>query len=836
MIGSNWRENRIALVVGALALLGGTPAVLAAAKVTDPRVLGGATALAAVVVAFGAAWQNRYIGLVQRRVDQLFRTEAGCLVLSDGRLPRVRDITDPVLLGVHKAPHAAVLPGGHGTEEVAGMHLPAYVPRDFDAVLRQRLAAGGFVLLVGDSTAGKSRAAFEALAAMLAGHLLICPANRDAVVVAITRAAQARRCVLWLDDLESYLGTGGLTTAQLGRLVSGKGHHRVVIATIRAAEQARVTDESLCGDDAARQVLRDTCQVIEQAYPIRVPRMFSHAELERARVGYGDPRIAEALAHSGNYGIAEYLAAGPELLREWEDARNSSHGPNARGAALVAAAIDIRRAGHTSPIPHALVDATHEHYLDDPEHARTPREPIAEAWAWATRQRRATTALVHPTTGDRIEVFDYLVDSIQRRARPSDHVPEPVVRAAIDTGDQADADSLALTAYTQGRYPLAERAYRQACEAKSRNPRLGAEHTDTLASRDKRATVLRDLGRLAEAEAEHRAVGQIRARVLGAEHPDTLLSRDNLGAVLRGTGRLEEAEAEHRSVLDIRVTVLGPEHRDTMESRNNLALTLRDLGRLEEAETEQRTVQEICARVLGAEHPDTLAGRNNLALVLRDVGRFEDAEAEHRAVAEICARVLGAEHPDTLTSRDNTALDLRDVGRLEDAEAEHRAVAEIRARVLGAEHRDTLTSRDNRATALRLLERLEEAEAEHRDVRNIRARVLGTEHPRTLTSRDNLALVRRDVGRLEDAEAEHRAVAEIRARVLAAEHRDTLTSRDNRAIVLRLLGRLKEAEVEHMAVAEIRARVLGPGHPDTVTSRDNLAVVMQDLERFRGQT
>ncbi len=39
------------------------------------------------------------------------------------------------------------------------------------------------------------------------------------------------------------------------------------------------------------------------------------------------------------------------------------------------------------------------------------------------------------------------------------------------------------------------------------------------ASRNGRASVLHDLGRLEEAEAEHRAVLEIRRRVLGPEHP-----------------------------------------------------------------------------------------------------------------------------------------------------------------------------------------------------------------------------------------------------------------------------------------------------------------------------
>ena len=109
------------------------------------------------------------------------------------------------------------------------------------------------MLLVGDSAAGKTRAAFEAMAATLPGHLLVCPSGRDAVAVAVTRAAQARRCVLWLDDLERYLGSGGLTAAQVGRLIIGNDHHRVIIATLRAAEEARLTAA------AARRRWRPVC-------------------------------------------------------------------------------------------------------------------------------------------------------------------------------------------------------------------------------------------------------------------------------------------------------------------------------------------------------------------------------------------------------------------------------------------------------------------------------------------------------------------------------------------------------------------------------------------------
>ena len=631
--------------------------------------------------------------------------EQGCLVLADGRLPAVRDITDPVMLGVHRpAGRAVMTPDGRA---VPG--APAYVPREVDAGLRELLAKGGFVLLAGDSTAGESRAAFEAVTATLPGHVLICPSGREAIGEAVDRAAQARRCVLWLDDLERYLGAGGLTAAQLGRLLTGEGHHRVIVATIRSAERARLTAEAP-GDDAGRQASHDIRQVLEQACPILVNRMFTGEEMERAKARDWDSRIAEAIAHAGSYGIAEYLAAGPELLRDWQDARASSEGPpHARGAALVAAAIDIRRAGYTSPIPRALLDQVHEHYLADPEHAHAPREPAADAWAWATRRRRATTALLRPAGPNVVEVFDYLVDTVQRNAGPLGRVPGPVVRAAIHSAGPADADSLAATAYAQGRYALAEDAWQRAQQAKASDP------------------------------------------AVGPDHPDTLTSQNNLARVLRRLGRLKDAEEVHRAVMHTRMQVLGPDHPDTLTSQHNLANDLRDLGQPEEAG--YRDVLAARTRVLGPDHPDTLASRNNFGSILRDLGRPEDAEAEHRAALATRIRVLGPDHPDTLTSQNSLAHDLSDLGRPEEAEAGYRDVLAARTRVLGPDHPDTLTSRRNLAELLYKEGRPEEAEAGYRDVLAATTRLLGPDHPDTLTSRRNLAELLYKQGRLEEAEA-----------------------------------------------------------------------------------
>ncbi len=94
---------------------------------------------------------------------------------------------DPRRLGVHAAISVPGVP-----DEV----LPEYVPRDIDAAgsgVRAKVAAaaerGGFVLLVGGSSVGKTRCAFEAVKALLPDWWLVHPAGPDQVAALAVAAA-----------------------------------------------------------------------------------------------------------------------------------------------------------------------------------------------------------------------------------------------------------------------------------------------------------------------------------------------------------------------------------------------------------------------------------------------------------------------------------------------------------------------------------------------------------------------------------------------------------------------------------------------------------------------
>ena len=238
---------------------------------------------------------------------------------------------------------------------------------------------------------------------------------------------------------------------------------------------------------------RNAREVLELAYHLPLARVLSATELARAQERSWDPRIVDALARRGTYGLAEYLAAGPELLRDWESAwsanTDSLRPSHPRAAALIAAAIDIRRSGFTSPLPRRLLDEVHDQYLNERGGARLRPEQLHEAWAWATKPRRATTALLHEIDDDHVQVFDYLLDTVQRRASAGDRAPDSVLTVALEWSSPSDADGIASMAYDHSRYELANAAIQRAHRALEVDP--GPEDRQTLAIRLFRVGVLR---------------------------------------------------------------------------------------------------------------------------------------------------------------------------------------------------------------------------------------------------------------------------------------------------------------------------------------------------------
>ncbi|MFF0087381.1 tetratricopeptide repeat protein [Streptomyces canus] len=699
MASWSWTQPRrvVAAVTAALAVA--VPAVLAAVGVRLWWVLGLGVAVAAVGGVFAPVLGDSY----RRSRDRL--EDSDYALARDSVFRRVLEITDPVLdLGVHpsRLVDHRIAVAGHAD---GGDRVPAYVPRDIHDRLVELLAVGGFIVLVGESTAGKSRAAYEAMRAVLPDHILIAPGGRSVLSDAVDRAAQLPRCVLWLDDLERFLGPDGLTRSNVARLIGQSGHHRVVLATIRSVAMARYTD--ITHPDASEAT--EARQVLEQATQVRLQRRLTPTEYERALTRTWDQRIADALDHAAEYGLAEYLSAGPELLNAWENAWEAGH---PRAAALIAAAVDCRRVGMVRPLPRTLLESLHEQYLVRRGGDRLGPEPLDAAWAWATHLRGATAAILRPCTGPdsrttAVEVFDYLVDATEQAA-VGNRVPEQTLTEVLAESDATEADQIGTVAHAHGHYELAVEAFERAQQLN--DAVLGPDHPETLTNRSNRVVMLRDLGRSEEAVAEAGTVLQIRTRTLGPDHPQTLVSRSILASTLRRRGDHEQAEVEGRAALVALSRVLGPDAPSTLAARNNLAIMLHSLNRYEEAEAECRAAFEVRRQVFGPDHIETLASQDTLGWILNFLGRYEEAEAELRGALEGYLRNLGAEHRLTITCRHVLAYALWKLGQLEEAETQSRTALRGRTRALGPDHPDTLLIRHDLADILRDQGRHDEAD------------------------------------------------------------------------------------------------------------------------------
>ncbi|MGW6708694.1 tetratricopeptide repeat protein, partial [Streptomyces sp. NPDC054956] len=542
------------------------------------------------------------------------RTAGEVLRTARGRIPLLREVDRPELAGVHPA-------------EAPG-EPPAYIERDAEPRLRSALERARFVLVVGESTAGKTRLAYEVARTRYPRHAFVRPLSRAALPEAVRIAARRRHAVLWLDDLEDYLGAGGLTAAQLATLETA-----VTIATIRVQEYRRydAREESrLTGSD--RDAWRAQRDLLHQAAVIRLPRHWSARERHRAAAHQDDPRIGAALRAGERFGVAEVLAAGPELLASWEN--GWAPGANPRGAAVVAAAVDCRRAGLRRPVSREWLRELHAPYLAARGGGDLQPEPFAEAMDWACAAAYATSGLLIGNYGAGFTAFDYLLN-----APGHGPVPDHLWSGLLARVEPADAYDMGLVAHQEGRLARAV----EALDLASRGGVPGAELPLAIA--------IGDSGKPHRAAADLAGISRRRADRLGPRHPDTLAARHQLAFFVGESGNLRAAVSRFTELLADATEVLGPDHPDTLAARHQLAYFTGEAG---DPRAAARQLEELLTdrlRVHGPGHPQVLATRRSLIWF-----RPGDPAETDRELARLLAEAeategIGPDDPHTLAIR-----------------------------------------------------------------------------------------------------------------------------------------------------------------------------------------
>ncbi|MBL7498734.1 TIR domain-containing protein [Frankia sp. CNm7] len=310
---------------------------------------------------------------------------------------------DPYWLGVHRPIR---VPGAVDRD------LPTYVTRDADRAtdgIRAKLVAAagrsGFVLLVGDSSVGKTRTAYEAVRAELPNWWLVHPADPAAVSALIELGTS--QLVVWLDEIQNYLdGDHGLNAGTLRRLLGGRGLV-VLIATIWPSFYDAYT---LLPEPDRPDPHRHAREVLRLAELISLNTTFSPGETGRARAAAaaGDAQIATCLALDHSYSLPQHLAAAPELLNHLTTAP-----PYAK--AVLTAALDANRLGARMPLPPGLLRAAAVDYCTPRQQAEAPVDWFEQALAHNTRRLHGSTSTLTPVGAGMGTLIGYIAADYLRQ-------------------------------------------------------------------------------------------------------------------------------------------------------------------------------------------------------------------------------------------------------------------------------------------------------------------------------------------------------------------------------------------------------------------------------------
>ncbi|MFG3169240.1 tetratricopeptide repeat protein [Streptomyces sp. NPDC048200] len=411
-----------------------------------------------------------------------------------------REHRDPVSFGVHPA------------STWRNNQYPEYVRRDIDEDLYAVLRPGAFVLLVGDPTSGKSRTAFEAVRNKFPEHIAFRPEDgrEFAECVAFTHS---RDKVIWLDELDRFLSRPAISTGSLDEALRSGA---ILIGTMRADELDLLSPRHERRHSAeARTLVRAARGVTARAQILYIDRQWSPDEVARAQKSQ-DPRVRDASRYASEYGIAEYLAAGPQLYQEWQNAW--SPGLHPRGAALVSAAVDLRRAGIQEPVTRDLIERLHGIYLDERGGTRLRPEPFLDAIHWALEPLHATSSLLVPVGEDTYRAFEYLAGALARDKKDRS-LPDQVWASAVDEFSLEVTHSVGHRAEKAEKYGFAVKAYERLAAA---NISDGSFHLGYIAAK---------LDELEVAEFWYRkAISQ-----------GSYEAKNNLGLVLTRSGREDDA-------------------------------------------------------------------------------------------------------------------------------------------------------------------------------------------------------------------------------------------------------------------------------------------------------
>jgi tetratricopeptide (TPR) repeat protein len=300
-----------------------------------------------------------------------------------------------------------------------------------------------------------------------------------------------------------------------------------------------------------------------------------------------------------------------------------------------------------------------------------------------------------------------------------------ILESLEDRDDAAFA--LALTAagtihQVMARFDKAQADYLKALELEASNPVNAALLHKHL------AVVLRELGRMTDAEAElELATEQIER--LDQPHPVAAFILLEQAKLDHMRGRSEDAEAKSRAAAKLFADSFGPTHLEYGVAVRNVGVILAERGKLQDAEQHLSTALELFRNRYQDRHP-------LVATTLQDLARIQQARDNKKvtkqlleAAATVAVGYLGREHPEYAQHLIQAAKLYRNMGEYGAAEGALRTAGEVLGEKLGKDHPEYARAITELGGVYLAMQKPEAGREMIQEGGRILARRLGADHP-----------------------------------------------------------------------------------------------------------
>ncbi|MET7697583.1 hypothetical protein [Streptomyces sp. NPDC005485] len=327
-------------------------------------------------------------------------------------------------------------------------YFPVFVERDAGERVRTWMGTasreGGFLVLVGNSSVGKTRLLYESARKELPDFAVLAPDLGDGGLVntLASVAFPLPKLLVWLDELQRFLpgpyhvtdeqaNYSPLSAAAVRKLLTADTPV-VIVGTLwpQYATELRGS-ESATAPGGQRPRYPAAMDILSSAAVTEIPlESFSRTERSRAAtLAARDSRLARAVADT-DYNVTEALAGAPQIMRRYQQATDLNK-------TIIHAAVDARRLGIQAPLSTDLLRAAARGYLTSvqPDDSWFD-QALAELTSTIRRDDRATAPLIIIPTADHrgvrgLTVADFLLQDLVRQRR-SIRVPSHTWHAFID--------------------------------------------------------------------------------------------------------------------------------------------------------------------------------------------------------------------------------------------------------------------------------------------------------------------------------------------------------------------------------------------------------------------